>query len=307
MHKQTIQVDKEKYKNAVYSNEKSLKKAIPFGKPSGISGVIDIVKLIRKFSKGIKAYSEDTTISVESLENNPESPKEIADKGFVETFEAYCDKLGIANIGYTKVSPELVLQRKVALYPNVIVLTMEMDKEKIDKSPSQETYDMIHETYSQFNENVNELADFIRQHGYGAQTGLSAGGNMVSSYPWLAEKAGLGYRGRSGNLITPKLGPRLRLAVIFTSINNLNFYEENTHEWIWDFCAKCNLCIKKCPGDAIIPPSEMDKHLNYKHLDAGKCSINHGCADCIKVCPFNFTPYEKIKSSFLKRTVVSPN
>ncbi len=260
-----------------------------------------MVKLIIKFKKGVNAYDEDTTISYESLEDNPESPKEIADKGFVKTFEEYCYKLGVGEIGYTKVSPESVLDQRVALYSNAIVLTMEMDKEKIDESPSQETYDMIHETYRQFNKIVNELTDFIRQHGYGAQAGLAVGGDMISSYPWLAEKAGLGYRGRSGNLITPKLGPRLRLAVIFTSINNLNFYEENTHEWIKDFCAKCNLCIKKCPGNAIIHPSETDEHINYKHLDAGRCTQNHGCADCIKVCSFNNTPYEKIKSSLFKK------
>lgn len=292
-----MHVDKEKYKNAVYSNDKSLKRANPFGEKS--SGKIDMVKQMARMKKQMGVYKEDIEICSKSLEDNLRNPKETAGKDFIKKFEEYAYKLGVGDIGYTKVSPELLLEQSVALYPNAIVVTLQMDKEKIDKSPSQETYEMMHDTYARLNKIANELTDFVRKHGYGAQAGLAIG-TMVCHYPWLAERAGIGFRGRSGMLITPQFGPRQRLAVIFTSINDLNFYDERNHEWIKDFCNKCGKCSRECPGNAIISASEKDEHGKYKHLDARNCTKNYGCCNCIKVCLFNNVSYEKLKDNFLK-------
>lgn len=71
-------------------------------------------------------------------------------------------------------------------------------------------------------------------------------------YPHLAQNAGLGFKGRHGMVITPEFGPRQRISVIFTSIQNLPVNSSNEHSWVPDFCLKYGGCVKKCPGNAIV-------------------------------------------------------
>ena len=121
-------------------------------------------------------------------------------------------------------------------------------------------------------------------------------------YPPLAQLAGLGWLGVSGLIVTPEHGPRVRLAAVFTNIENLPFSTHNDHAWVEDFCDACRICIRQCPAEAILP--EPTHHPNGQIT----CVINprcfayfsdyYGCSVCIKVCPFNHTSYDRIKHSF---------
>lgn len=294
-----LKVDELKYKNAVYSNNESRKFAKPFNNPKTPVELVRLVKKLIKMKPALSKYNVDVNESYESLNKNPAEPKRIAEEAFLNDLKTFASEKGISDIGYAILSSELLYKGSVALYPNAIVLAMEMDQEEIEKSPSIETQDMIHRTYSELNGVTNEIANFIRSKGFGAHAGLSAG-DLICNYPELAVKAGIGYRGRSGNLIMAKSGPRVRLSVVLTSIENLDFCGENPHKWIKEFCAKCGQCIRKCPQGAITLPDGNDEIHEYKHLDSGKCASETGCADCMKVCPFNKLPYEKIKSNFNK-------
>lgn len=297
-NKRVLKVNKKKYWNAVYSNDQSLSSGKPFNKPKNFRELKAILRKIKEMKPTLDVYKKDVKECYESLDNNPIQPKQKADAAFINELETYAKSLGVSELGYAVLSPELLYKGSVAMYPNAIVLTMAMDKEEIAKSPSRETHEMIHRTYSELNTVTNEIARFIRGKGYGAHAGLSAG-DLICNYPELAVKAGLGYRGRSGNLITSQFGPRVRLAVIFTSIENFELCEDNPHKWIKDFCQNCGQCIKKCPQEAIAMPEGSLDIREYKHVNSGKCATVGGCADCMKVCPFNKAPYEKIRSSFL--------
>jgi epoxyqueuosine reductase len=181
-----------------------------------------------------------------------------------------------------------------------MVFTMEMDREKIKQAPSMPSFIEIFRTYLQLGIIVNQISDFLRDRGYNALAGPAVGGDV--NYIPVAIDAGVGYSGKNGLLITKDNGPRIRLAAVFTDIENLPFAEENPHEWVRYYCQSCNLCIEKCPVDAIYMETKT-------HADGGPIFIDHtlcampfsndnGCSLCIKHCPFSYGDYNKIKAKF---------
>lgn len=83
-----------------------------------------------------------------------------------------------------------------------------MDKESIEAAPSPETQEIGVVNYDELGKRTNEIAEFLRENGFAAHASHPAGGFVM--YPYLSQKAGLGYRGRHGMLITPTFGPRQR-------------------------------------------------------------------------------------------------
>jgi epoxyqueuosine reductase QueG len=193
-----------------------------------------------------------------------------------------------------------VFKNTAIRFTQAIVLTMEMDKHRMDLAPNPDTAVMVHETYNQLGQASNRVADWLRERGYAAHAGHPLGG--MALYPPMAQAAGLGWRGMNGLLITPQFGPRVRLAAVFTEIENLPVHEGTEHAWVLDFCEACKRCLRDCPADAFYErPIEHDNGL-VTVLDNGKCfpyfAKYHGCSVCIKVCPFNQQGYDKIKKAF---------
>ena len=128
-------------------------------------------------------------------------------------------------------------------------------------------------------------------------------------YPLMAEKAGMGYHGRHGMIITPQFGPRHRLAAIYCSIKNLPHVEENEHAWIADYCDRCGQCIKACPVNAIYERPIVRESGIITHINAGTCfqyfNNNYSCSLCIKECLFNYRPYHELGRSFLGSKAVA--
>ncbi len=105
-------------------------------------------------------------------------------------------------------------------------------------------------------------------------------------------------------IISPEAGPRHRLAVVYTDIENLPIRKENPHDWIKEFCRQCGKCIKKCPSQAIHETPVKTKGDHIAYIDNNDCvnyfSKNYGCSVCVKECPFNQLGYDKIKDKFIK-------
>jgi epoxyqueuosine reductase len=159
-----------------------------------------------------------------------------------------------------------------------------------------------HETYNQLGQISNKIADWLREHGYAAHAGHPLGG--MALYPPMAQAAGLGWRGLSGLIITPAFGPRVRLAAVFTEIENLPVYEGDEHAWVLDFCETCRRCIRNCPPDAFYNEPIYHENGLVTVLNNEKCfpyfAKNHGCSICIKVCPFSNADYDTLKGKFKK-------
>lgn len=243
---------------------------------------------------------KNINLSVDSISENPITPTTSASTEFLEELRAFADSLGVGPLEFVKLPRDLIFQYMGVIYDNVIVLAMEMSREKIDMSPSQETMDMVFETYDTLGIAANKIAEFLRERDFGAQADHPLGGLVL--FPPLAQKAGIGWVGKHGLLITPEFGPRVRLAAVYTSIQNLPFAEKNEHSWIADYCKSCGLCILGCPPQAILNESvvqDTGRVTNIKQTECFEYFIQYyGCSVCVKVCPFSKKPYSDIKTSY---------
>jgi epoxyqueuosine reductase QueG len=205
------------------------------------------------------------------------------------------------HFGVTKVKNEMIFSNHAILFDNAIVFSMEMDKTAINKAPHKDTGHEVHKTYFRLGKIVNKVAKYMRSLGYDTQANSPLGGDV--NFVTLAKEANLGEIGNHGLLISDIVGPRQRLAAVFTnaSIEELDVNSKEDYSWINDFCIKCQKCTRSCPGNAIYENASKD-NLD-KRIDFVKCAMpfgtTQGCSVCIKVCPFNNIPYSKIKNSFL--------
>ncbi len=254
--------------------------------------------------KGLKEYFIGTLremhLSARSIKNNPLAGKKTIDPDTLAELETYAISLGVVDIGYTRVSPLYIFRGFRILYGNAMVFTIEMDKNKIKGAPNLESFKEVFRTYYQVGLTVNKVADWLRERGYNAHAGPAGGGDV--NYIPIAIDAGLGVAGKHGLLMTRINGPRVRLAAVYTDIEDLPFSQENPHGWIKDYCDTCNLCVEKCPTDAIYSETQT-------HHDGGPFYINHvlcadpfsndnGCTLCIKYCPFSYGDYEQLKEKY---------
>lgn len=245
-------------------------------------------------------------ISAQSIRKNPKQGKiRISEKELTELKE-YVKGIGVSSIGYTKVDRNMIFKDEKILYENAIVFLIEMKKEAINTAPSKIAIKEIFRTYNELGIIVNKVSKYLRKLGFNAMAGPAVGGAV--SYVPLAQKAGLGVIGKHGLLITDKdFGPSLRIAAIYTDIENLAFSKENPHMWVKDFCESCNKCVRSCPAGAIYKNSIAvnGNPKTMQCIDNTKCAVpfanNYGCTVCVKSCTFFKGDYNQIKENYIKR------
>jgi len=251
--------------------------------------ILSSVKNMKRAIIDLKCHKKDSRNAIEESE-------------FID-LESFIKSLKISGIGYTKVPREYIFFKKAVAYENAIVLAMNMDKEKISTAPSKKALKNIWQTYDGLGVAANKIARYLRKKGFASHASHPLGGIVL--YPRLAEKAGMGAFGKAGILITPINGPTLRLAAVYTNIENLPLNEGNEHLWVRDFCEHCNKCIKACPPGAIYKEAIEHDSGGVTHIDNEKCfpyfGNNFACTICIRVCPFQMTSYDKVKESFEKK------
>ena len=260
------------------------------------------IKGLRHTGRFMRDAIVDMVRGARSIRENPYTGQTRIDANTLAELEEYARELGVAGIGYAVVNPRYIFAGFRILFPNAIVFTIEMDKVKIKTAPSMLSYLEIWRTYYEVGAIVNKVADFLRERGFNAHAGPAIGGDV--NYIPLARDAGLGESGKNGLLITEANGPRVRLAAVYTDIENLPFSgPDNEHAWIREYCQSCNICVEKCPAAAIFP--EIGTHADggpvfIDHtLCAGPFSNDNGCTLCIKHCPFSYGEYERMRERFM--------
>ena len=109
-----------------------------------------------------------------------------------------------------------------------------------------------------------------------------------------AQRAGLGWLAKNGNLITKKYGSWVFLGEILT---NLELISDETHT---NHCGTCTRCITACPTDAIVKPHVVDANrcIAYHTIENRNAKLPPeianklsgwvaGCDICQDVCPWN--------------------
>ena len=109
----------------------------------------------------------------------------------------------------------------------------------------------------------------------------------------LAEKAGLGWRGKHTLLLTREAGSWFFLGEIYTDLPLPVDTKTSNH------CGTCTACIDICPTKAIIAPYQLDarrcvSYLTIEHKTSIPVEFRslignriYGCDDCQLTCPWN--------------------
>lgn len=125
------------------------------------------------------------------------------------------------------------------------------------------------------------------------------GRGFVDSAPVLerswAQRSGLGWLGKNGNLINKESGSFFFIATLITDLEL-----QPDDPFVKDYCGSCRRCIDACPTDAIQEERVIDgsKCISYFTIelkemlipDTMKGKFNNwmfGCDICQDVCPWN--------------------
>lgn len=143
----------------------------------------------------------------------------------------------------------------------------------------------------------SKLKNFLQE--LKSSIGEINGRGFVDSAPVLerswAQKTGLGWIGKNGNLINKEKGSFFFLATLIVDVELA--YDD---PYVKDYCGSCTKCIDNCPTDAILPDKVVDgsKCISYFTIelkdtlipDAMKGKFDNwmfGCDVCQDVCPWN--------------------
>lgn len=190
---------------------------------------------------------------------------------------------------------------------SVIVFLVDMDYAAMSTAPSRISEATVGNGYAMMSFVGASLRTFL--HGLGYQAVVS--GNDLSNSVAYGIAAGLGEGARNGQLIVPRLGPRVRIAKVYTDLElPEEAYDKPRSFGIMDFCTKCKLCADACPSNAICTDDEPSWGPTYEngdnpdyawhhqngvkkfYNDAKKCmkywvDSHTDCAACVTACPWN--------------------
>lgn len=131
------------------------------------------------------------------------------------------------------------------------------------------------------------------------EVGEISGRGFVDSAPVLerswAQRSGLGWVGKNGNLINKQSGSFFFIATLICDLE-LEYDDPLAR----DYCGSCTRCIDACPTEAILPDKVVDgsKCISYFTIELKDALIPDemkgrfdnwafGCDTCQDVCPWN--------------------
>jgi len=140
---------------------------------------------------------------------------------------------------------------------------------------------------------LKALTHWLQAEGEGIQARYYVDTGPVQDKVW-AERAGLGWIAKNGNLITREYGSWVFLGEILT---NLSLTPDTPHT---QHCGTCTRCLEACPTRAIVKPFVVDANrciayhtIENRAAELPSSIIPHlegwvaGCDICQDVCPWN--------------------
>jgi ferredoxin len=222
-------------------------------------------------------------------------PTEIG--GFIRT---WARRMGAVSVGVTRLEDhhlythvgrgEQYGQPVTRDHDYAIAFTVEMARDMVTRAPKSPITMESAQQYMHAAVIAVQVAAFVRALGHPARAHID--GNYRVVCPLVARDAGLGEIGRMGLLMTPQLGPRVRLGVVTTSLP-LAADERRPDDTMIDFCARCSKCADVCPSQAIPfdGRATIDGVKRWR-IDSEACytlwtKLGTDCGRCVAVCPYS--------------------
>jgi len=175
-------------------------------------------------------------------------------------------------------------------HTHAIAFTVEMSYEMMGTAPKAP---VVMESARQYVEAARialQVRFLLSRLGYRARAHIDGDYQVIA--PLVARDAGLGEIGRMGLLMTPDLGPRVRIGVVTTDAPLIPDDRLDGSEMI-DFCTQCKKCADNCPSRSIPFDDRQLYDGAYRwRIDPVSCFrywnvIGTDCGVCMKVCPYS--------------------
>jgi ferredoxin len=232
--------------------------------------------------------------------DNHRNKKEIDAEKISKFITKWAKKIGAVSIGFCEIQDyhyysvrgrgDYYGKKVTSSYKYGIAFTVEMDKDFLATGPAGPTLMESAQQYLNSGTIAIQIAKFISNLGYEARAHID--GNYELIAPLVARDAGLGEIGRMGLLMTPMLGPRIRIAVVTTDIP-LKITKRKPNYTVHDFCGICKKCADVCPSQAIpkTPLQIIDGvqrwKINHEKCFGYWCISGTDCGRCMSVCPYS--------------------
>jgi epoxyqueuosine reductase len=243
-------------------------------------------------------------VRITNAESFPEAEKHIIDsvkKGYIPENDYYAFK-NISerpnNLNLNKISkrcnPKSILKRAKSVVSVAQCYLIEETEDVQDKNQPLgkiAKYDIANFYYN-VKLKLKKIVDFINQ-----ETDFKYKSKNKSNYVSLVEKpiaqrAGVGWYGKNGIIITERSGSWVVLGEIITEL------ELETDESLQRDCGDCTICIDSCPTKAIVSPYVIDRTKCLQFISERVMKVPftfrekwedrlYGCSTCQEVCPQN--------------------
>jgi hypothetical protein len=245
--------------------------------------------------------SEHLAREVRQLQPEPLSgaPVEAPAGELSRRVKAFARFLGADEVGCARLDPAHIYSHQARgpgdwgapIYldhPFAVAIAARMDHEMMRHAPRLATTVETAARYLDTTVIALTLARYITRLGFRARAHVDAN-YQVMCVP-VAVDAGLGELGRLGLLITPRFGPRVRLAVVSTDMplepdRPLVFGVQR-------FCRICSKCAVNCPSDSVAADDKVKVRGVEKWQSAQESCYHYwrrcgsDCGICVKVCPY---------------------
>ena len=208
-----------------------------------------------------------------------------------QQLRTYLVNLGAADVGFSRVSdgPDGLM--------NAVTIVARLSDAIVEEITDQPTYTYFHH-YRTINTFLDQLAQqagiFLQRHGYryitvAASQSIPAAGSPYAgrySHKKCAVLAGLGAIGKSNLFLHRTLGPRVRLATVFTDLACDGVRQAPLAPF--SLCGGCRMCIEACPANAIsfsqprFTPQLCSDYMKQNFRMIGRGAV---CGVCMRVCP----------------------
>jgi len=255
----------------------------------------------------IKELGEEIGLDIVRIthaESFPEAEKHIiesVEKGYIPENDYYFSK-NISerpnNLNLNRISkrcnPKSILKRAKSIISIAQCYLIEETEDIQDKNQPLgkiAKYD-IGNFYYDVKLKLKKIVDFINQ-----ETDFKYKSKNKSCYISLTEKpiaqrAGVGWYGKNGIIITERFGSWVVLGEIITEL------ELDTDESLQRDCGDCTICIDLCPTKAIVSPYVIDRTKCLQFISERSMKVPlafrekwedrlYGCTTCQAVCPQN--------------------
>ncbi len=168
---------------------------------------------VAKFKSGVNGLVSKDKIKVDAQEITKYLKSWSKKLGAIDTGVTLLKEYHLYSVGgrAERRNKPIVKQHKYA-----IAFTVEMNREMMITAPASTVIMESAQQYLEAGRVAMQMAAFIRNLGYEARAHID--GNYEVVCPLVARDAGLGELGRMGLLMTPKLGPRVRIGVVTTNL-----------------------------------------------------------------------------------------